>query len=145
MSSSDETDYGPRLCDRCRKPVASDWDYAWCAECADSACHHGNEPAECNDCAIESDLAYDGAIGHRIGKTLPPHLLTIGLRNRTTITTRINDVSVLAKMASAIQNRSILRRQPATFSIPGDPAVIVRISDVSMISLETIYKVGDDE
>jgi len=26
-------------------------------------CHHGNNPAECNDCMVESDFAYDAARG----------------------------------------------------------------------------------
>ena len=38
---------------------------AWCDTCKNRGhifiklCHHGNDPSECNDCLVESDLAYD--------------------------------------------------------------------------------------
>jgi hypothetical protein len=51
-----------RLCDRCSKPIVSDWDYAWCKECGETGtCHHGNRPHECNACFVESDNAYNAA------------------------------------------------------------------------------------
>jgi len=57
----DDNDVGcPRLCDLCHKPVELDWDYAWCHQCGEvGVCHHGNRPHDCNDCMIESDLAFD--------------------------------------------------------------------------------------
>lgn len=51
--------YGPRPCQRCGKALPDDWDFAWCAECGKSNCQHGNNPAECARCAMESDLAFD--------------------------------------------------------------------------------------
>lgn len=49
-----------RLCERCNKPVPVEWDYAWCKECGESGtCHHDKKPHECNECMIESDMAFD--------------------------------------------------------------------------------------
>jgi hypothetical protein len=53
-----EGDWPMQLCDRCGQP--NDTDYAWCYSCQESGtCHHGNKPHECNQCMIESDIAYD--------------------------------------------------------------------------------------
>lgn len=56
-----ETTYvAPRLCDNCGKPIASPyWEYGWCEECQNKNCRHGNPPHDCNECMVESDLAYD--------------------------------------------------------------------------------------
>ena len=49
-----------RLCERCKSPVAQDWDFAWCQDCGETGvCHHGNVPHDCNPCMIESDWAFD--------------------------------------------------------------------------------------
>lgn len=51
-----------RLCDRCHKPVPKDWEYGWCKDCGENGtCGHGNKPHECNECMIESDIAYDAS------------------------------------------------------------------------------------
>ena len=52
----------PRLCELCHKPVAFDWDYAWCKACGETGvCRHGSRPHECNECMIEADFAFDAA------------------------------------------------------------------------------------
>lgn len=49
-----------RCCERCGQPMPPDWDYAWCKACGETGtCRHGNRPHECNDCFIESDIAFD--------------------------------------------------------------------------------------
>lgn len=48
-----------RPCERCGYYIGDDWDYAWCRSCAEKKCRHGNLPAECNDCFVESDRNYD--------------------------------------------------------------------------------------
>jgi hypothetical protein len=49
-----------RLCERCHKPVPIKWDYAWCKDCGENGyCDHGNKPSNCNECMIESDIAFD--------------------------------------------------------------------------------------
>lgn len=49
-----------RACERCGTEVPDEWRYGWCEECCENGtCHHGNRPEDCNDCMIESDLAYD--------------------------------------------------------------------------------------
>jgi len=57
-SFMDEDCYA-HLCDRCRCVLPEDWKYAWCEKCGKEDCLHGNPPAECNECMIESDLAFD--------------------------------------------------------------------------------------
>ena len=47
-----------RLCDRCRCVLPDNWEYAWCEKCG-KECPHGNPPAECNECMISSDIAFD--------------------------------------------------------------------------------------
>jgi hypothetical protein len=54
-----------RLCSRCRCVLPKDWKYAWCEKCG-KECPHGNSPAECNDCMIESDLAFDASREQRL-------------------------------------------------------------------------------
>ena len=49
-----------RLCDRCRCVLPEKWKYAWCEKCG-KECRHGNPPSDCNECMIESDLAFDTA------------------------------------------------------------------------------------
>jgi hypothetical protein len=53
----EDTDYGPALCENCKKPLLGDWLYLLCSECA--FCRHGNEPSECDECFYESDSEYD--------------------------------------------------------------------------------------
>ena len=49
-----------RLCVLCKKPIEPDNDYGACWDCQEqNECPHGNPLAECNECFIESDLAYD--------------------------------------------------------------------------------------
>lgn len=57
---SPELDLFRRSCERCSAALPADWQYTWCKECGETGtCHHGNRPKDCNDCMIESDLAYD--------------------------------------------------------------------------------------
>lgn len=53
-----------RPCERCRAVIDDDdWPYGWCESCCNddlATCRHGNRPEDCNDCFIESDIAYDG-------------------------------------------------------------------------------------
>lgn len=52
----------PRLCERCRKPVEPGCEFAWCESCGVAVrCVHGADVADCNQCAVESDLAFDAA------------------------------------------------------------------------------------
>ena len=62
MVDSDASTYGcyPRLCDRCRCVLPENWKYACCEKCG-KECPHGNPPADCNECMIESDMAFDAA------------------------------------------------------------------------------------
>jgi len=56
----DHFDYPSRLCDKCKMPVGRDWEFAFCQKCGEE-CIHGNLHHECNQCAIESDLAFDAS------------------------------------------------------------------------------------
>lgn len=54
------------FCAVCRKPLSDDvWPYAACKACGSKNCKHGNKPAECNDCAVEADFAYDAGRENR--------------------------------------------------------------------------------
>ena len=45
----------------CRKRVPAEWPYNFCPDCCNglASCPHGNNPADCNQCFVEGDLAYD--------------------------------------------------------------------------------------
>jgi len=44
----------------CGTVIVGDWSFAWCEECCETGvCQHDNRPHECDECAIESDLAFD--------------------------------------------------------------------------------------
>ena len=52
-----------RLCERdgCRRVITDEsYHYAWCKKCCDTAtCMHDNAPADCDECARESDRQFD--------------------------------------------------------------------------------------
>lgn len=47
-------------CAVCQTPLWADrWPYAACKDCGSKPCPHGNPPAACDRCDVESDRAYD--------------------------------------------------------------------------------------
>jgi len=58
-----------RLCERrgCGRIITdADYAYGWCPECCGGGkCSHGERPEDCNECAKESDRAYDEDQEHR--------------------------------------------------------------------------------
>ena len=49
-----------QFCHGCGAILPKGWHYMMCERCSKRArCAHGNDPAECNDCYVASDFAYD--------------------------------------------------------------------------------------
>jgi len=59
----DDREDDGRLCERsgCGRIITdANYAYGWCPECCGGGkCSHGERPEDCNECAKESDRAYD--------------------------------------------------------------------------------------